>query len=56
MPRRVIDFLEKREDIKIVAYEVGGYKPREATFRKITDRFQQNKQYKNIKTYIKSYK
>ena len=37
--RRVIDFLEEREDIKIVAYKIGGYKPREATFRKITDHF-----------------
>jgi hypothetical protein len=39
MPRRVINSLEEREDIKIVAYEIRGYKPREATFRKITDRF-----------------
>jgi hypothetical protein len=39
MPRRVINFLKEREDIKTVAYEVRSYKPREATFRKITDRF-----------------
>jgi hypothetical protein len=39
MPRKVINFLEEREDIKIVAYEIRGHKPREATFRKVTDRF-----------------
>jgi hypothetical protein len=39
MPRKVINFLEKREDIKIVAYKIRGYKPREATFRKVIDRF-----------------
>ena len=40
MPRKVINSLVKREDIKIVAHEIGGHKPREAIFRKITDRFQ----------------
>jgi hypothetical protein len=39
MPRKVINFLEKQEDIKIIAHEVRGHKPREATFCKITDRF-----------------
>jgi hypothetical protein len=39
MPRRVVDSLEEREDIKIAIHEAGGYKPREATFRKIADRF-----------------
>jgi hypothetical protein len=39
MPRRVINSLEEQEDIKIIVHEVRGYKPREATFRKVTDRF-----------------
>jgi hypothetical protein len=39
MPRRVINSLEEQEDIKIAIYEARGYKPREATFRKITNRF-----------------
>ena len=39
MPRRIINFLIKREDIKIIAYKIRDYKFREATFRKITDRF-----------------
>jgi hypothetical protein len=39
MPRRVIDSLEEREDIKTAVYEARGHKPREATFRKITNRF-----------------
>jgi len=34
-----MDSLEEREDIKIAVYEARGYKPREATFRKITNRF-----------------
>jgi hypothetical protein len=39
MPRKVINFLEKQEDIKIVTYKIRGYKPREATFRKVIDYF-----------------
>jgi hypothetical protein len=39
MPRKVINSLEKREDIKIIAHEIRGYKPREATFRKVINRF-----------------
>ena len=39
IPRRVINSLVKQEDIKIIAYEIGDYKPREATFRKVTDYF-----------------
>jgi hypothetical protein len=39
IPRRVVDSLEEREDIKIAVYEAGGYKPKEATFRKIANRF-----------------
>jgi hypothetical protein len=54
MPRRVIDSLAEREDIKTVAHEVGGHKPREATFRKIADRFWWNGQYKDVKTHVKS--
>jgi hypothetical protein len=39
MPRRVVNSLEEREDIKIAIYEARGYKLREATFCKITNRF-----------------
>jgi hypothetical protein len=39
MPRKVINSLEKREDIKIIAYKIRGHKPREATFRKIINYF-----------------
>jgi hypothetical protein len=39
IPRRVVDSLEEREDIKTAVYEARGYKPREATFRKIANRF-----------------
>jgi hypothetical protein len=39
MPRRVVNSLEEREDIKIAIYKAGGYKPREATFYKITNYF-----------------
>jgi len=39
IPRRVVDSLEEREDIKIAIYKARGYKPREATFRKITNYF-----------------
>jgi hypothetical protein len=39
MPRRVVNSLEEREDIKIAIYEAGGYKLKEATFRKITNYF-----------------
>jgi hypothetical protein len=39
MPRRVINSLEEREDIKIAIYKARGYKPREATFRKIANYF-----------------
>jgi hypothetical protein len=39
MPRRVVNSPEEREDIKIAVYEARGYKPREATFRKITNYF-----------------
>jgi hypothetical protein len=39
MPRKVINFLKKQEDIKIVAYKIRGYKPKKATFRKVIDRF-----------------
>jgi hypothetical protein len=39
MLRRVVNSLEEREDIKITVYEARGYKLREATFRKIADRF-----------------
>jgi hypothetical protein len=39
MPRKVINFLEEREDIKIVAHEIRGHKPREAIFRKVIDHF-----------------
>jgi len=39
IPRRVVDSLEEQEDIKIAIYKARGYKPREATFRKITNRF-----------------
>ena len=39
MPRRVVDSLEEREDIKIAIYKARGYKPREATFRKIANYF-----------------
>jgi hypothetical protein len=39
MPRRVVDSLEEQEDIKIAVYKARGYKPREATFRKIANRF-----------------
>jgi hypothetical protein len=39
MPRKVINSLEKQENIKIIAHEIRGYKPKEATFRKITDHF-----------------
>jgi hypothetical protein len=39
MPKRVVDSLEEREDIKIAAYKARGYKPREATFRKIANYF-----------------
>jgi hypothetical protein len=45
MPRRVVDSLEEREDIKTAAHEAGGHKPREATFRKIADRFWWKGQY-----------
>ena len=34
-----MDSLEEREDIKIAIYKARGYKPREATFRKIADHF-----------------
>ena len=40
MPRKVINFLEKQKDIKIIAHEIRDYKPRKATFRKITNYFQ----------------
>jgi hypothetical protein len=39
MLRKVINFLEKQEDIKIVAYEIRDYKPRETTFYKVIDYF-----------------
>jgi hypothetical protein len=39
MPRRVVNSLEEREDIKIAIYEARGYKPREATFYKIANYF-----------------
>jgi hypothetical protein len=39
MPRKVINSLEKQEDIKIIAYKVRDYKPREATFYKVIDHF-----------------
>jgi hypothetical protein len=39
MPRKVINFLEEQEDIKIVAHEIRDYKPREAIFRKVIDYF-----------------
>jgi hypothetical protein len=39
MPRKVINSLEKQEDIKIIAHEIRDYKPREATFRKVIDYF-----------------
>jgi hypothetical protein len=39
MPKKVINSLEKQENIKIIAYEIRGYKPREATFRKVIDYF-----------------
>jgi hypothetical protein len=39
MPRKVINFLKEQENIKIVAYEVRNYKPKETTFHKVIDRF-----------------
>jgi hypothetical protein len=39
MPRKIINSLEKREDIKIIAYKIRNYKPREAIFRKVIDYF-----------------
>jgi hypothetical protein len=39
MPRKVINSLEKQEDIKIIAYKIRDHKPRKAIFCKVTDRF-----------------
>jgi hypothetical protein len=39
MLRKVINFLKKQEDIKIIAHEIKNYKLREATFRKIINYF-----------------
>jgi hypothetical protein len=39
MPRKVINSLEKQENIKIIAHEIRSHKPREATFYKVIDCF-----------------
>jgi len=39
IPKRVVNSLEEREDIKIAIYKARGYKPKKATFRKLLNYF-----------------
>jgi hypothetical protein len=54
LPRRVVDSLEEQMSIKLSAHEQGGHKPREATYRRIADRYWWPSQYKDVKLHVKS--